>query len=941
METKQQIDHLIELAIVQRAELKRLVEQLPALRSYLLEQINATIEDMEPQLRGDLIDFCDEKTSRKIEEIHAFFNGAKSEFKTKSDEFFVALEKGAQARFEELQREKQIALDFAEDARRNLAAAAEQEAAKIPAQVSQLVEKELARFPRAGEIDQLRKEFAEPRGLNPRGKWKSTETYQKLDLVAFNGDSYISNVNDNREKPSRTSVSWTLSAARGQGAGGGGISSLNDLVGPPTSDLDVVGAEGSSYVRKTLTAGTNVSLTETPTSITISADDPSSQILTATVTNAESIAITRGQVVYAYQATGNRVSVKLASNTSDATSAKTFGVVSDASISAGGTGTVTCFGMVDQLNLGSYNEGDTVYLSATPGAFTSTKPYAPNHLVYVGIIARANNGNGQLYVRIQNGYELDEIHDVQITAPVLSGSTLLYDATNSLWKNARLTGTANQVKVTNADNSVTLGLESQIAISGQSLTGSSATSLLDLSTTWNTTGNPTALKLNVTNTASGSTSNLLDLQVGGTSQFKVSKAGLTTIGTSSTTNLLVGTNTDSSNGAIQLAAHTTLAGGIGFGTDLSLWRRTVNALRLGPASGGKTVEFEVYNGSGNVFKLTYGYAFSPELFADDPLSIRSNSGAITLKSANVTALTLTSAQQVQVNSTTASTSTSTGALVVSGGVGVAGAGWFGGTLNVGGGTIDVTSTNSAKISVSSLNSSGTLSLISNTAANYRSIQFGYGATPTYLWKIGYQGGSSNDQLNFESGSVGTVAQLTPAGALTLSSSLTVLGTTASTSTSTGALVVSGGVGIAADLWCGNKGNFASGLRLGAAYSAIDVVTAASGLYLSGAQGATDHLFINPSGQVQVVKTTDSSSTTTGALVVSGGLGVAKTITAGGVIVNKAYTVATLPAAASYTYGTCAVSDAINAAGTGLGISPTGGGSVKRLVYSDGSNWLLL
>ena len=40
METKQQIDHLIELAIVQRAELKRLVEQLPVLRAFMVEQIN-------------------------------------------------------------------------------------------------------------------------------------------------------------------------------------------------------------------------------------------------------------------------------------------------------------------------------------------------------------------------------------------------------------------------------------------------------------------------------------------------------------------------------------------------------------------------------------------------------------------------------------------------------------------------------------------------------------------------------------------------------------------------------------------------------------------------------------------------------------------------------------------------------------------------------------
>jgi hypothetical protein len=56
---------------------------------------------------------------------------------------------------------------------------------------------------------------------------------------------------------------------------------------------------------------------------------------------------------------------------------------------------------------------------------------------------------------------------------------------------------------------------------GNSLTGSNAQSLVSLAQTWNTTGNPTAFLLNVTATAAGSTSKLLDLQVGGTTVFYV------------------------------------------------------------------------------------------------------------------------------------------------------------------------------------------------------------------------------------------------------------------------------------------------------------------------------------------------------------------------------------------------------------------------------------
>lgn len=64
-----------------------------------------------------------------------------------------------------------------------------------------------------------------------------------------------------------------------------------------------------------------------------------------------------------------------------------------------------------------------------------------------------------------------------------------------------------------------------IVVTGFSLTGANAQSMFDLAGTWNTSGNPTALKLNITNTASGASSLLQDLQVGSVSQWSVSKAG--------------------------------------------------------------------------------------------------------------------------------------------------------------------------------------------------------------------------------------------------------------------------------------------------------------------------------------------------------------------------------------------------------------------------------
>ena len=61
--------------------------------------------------------------------------------------------------------------------------------------------------------------------------------------------------------------------------------------------------------------------------------------------------------------------------------------------------------------------------------------------------------------------------------------------------------------------------------SGYSLTEANAQSFFDLAGTWNTSGTPTAFKLNVTDTASNASSLLIDLQVGGTSQLSIAKSG--------------------------------------------------------------------------------------------------------------------------------------------------------------------------------------------------------------------------------------------------------------------------------------------------------------------------------------------------------------------------------------------------------------------------------
>ena len=151
----------------------------------------------------------------------------------------------------------------------------------------------------------------------------------------------------------------------------------------------------------------------------------------AYVHNAEAIQINKGEAVYLYQASGNKASIKLAYNTTDATSAKTFGLAAE-NIGAGQNGIVICQGRLQGLNTGMFNEGDSLYLGATAGTLTSTKPYAPNHMVSIGVVERANNGNGQIYVKVANGFEIEELHNVSAQNPT-DNDIIVYSSGTSLW----------------------------------------------------------------------------------------------------------------------------------------------------------------------------------------------------------------------------------------------------------------------------------------------------------------------------------------------------------------------------------------------------------------------------------------------------------------------------------------------------------------------------
>jgi hypothetical protein len=174
----------------------------------------------------------------------------------------------------------------------------------------------------------------------------------------------------------------------------------------------------------------------------------------ATVTNADTVTLTRGMVVYAFGSQGDRVSVKRASASGDPTSAQTIGIINE-TIAIGQIGTVTLYGSMNKLDLGSpFVAGDTLYLGTSAGTFTNVKPQAPTHLVYLGVVERANAGNGTAYIKVQNGYELNELHDVLVVNPS-ARYIIQRNNDNSLWISTSAYFLDSEISSSNKWNSTT------------------------------------------------------------------------------------------------------------------------------------------------------------------------------------------------------------------------------------------------------------------------------------------------------------------------------------------------------------------------------------------------------------------------------------------------------------------------------------------------------
>jgi hypothetical protein len=193
------------------------------------------------------------------------------------------------------------------------------------------------------------------------------------------------------------------------------------------------------------------------------------EVLVKRVRNDDATSLKVGQLVYVFGSVGNSglLTVKKASNVGESTSSKTFGMVATAmNTTSSKDGYVYLYGLLRGVDLtdtdvaeGSFSSGDVgseLWLGES-GKITKTLPTADTkHSVFVGYLdSFAGNGsNCGIYTKIQNGYEIGELHDVRISA-VADNHILRYNSTRGVWENTAELTTA-ETDIANIEDGTTI-----------------------------------------------------------------------------------------------------------------------------------------------------------------------------------------------------------------------------------------------------------------------------------------------------------------------------------------------------------------------------------------------------------------------------------------------------------------------------------------------------
>jgi hypothetical protein len=249
--------------------------------------------------------------------------------------------------------------------------------------------------------------------------------------ILDNGDVYVctDNTTDN--------AVWEL-----QTISGTDTTSLSNRIDAKLNTVDTTNAFLISVSQPNDSTLTFVKGTTSTNYVIRASTSGSATRLVTSVYNNTGSTIAKGSVVYiSGRHSSNLPTIALAEANNEANSYKTFAVVEN-DIPTSNSGIAIQAGNISNLNLpiSSYTDGDIVYLSPTvPGGITTTKPLAPNHICKIGSITRAHPTFGAIEIKIENGWQLDELSDVKIAAVPNDSTLLQFSRVDSLWHDVSVT----------------------------------------------------------------------------------------------------------------------------------------------------------------------------------------------------------------------------------------------------------------------------------------------------------------------------------------------------------------------------------------------------------------------------------------------------------------------------------------------------------------------
>jgi hypothetical protein len=285
--------------------------------------------------------------------------------------------------------------------------------------------------------DQLYEEFdGDIAPVEPTLVWIDTNEFQTLENSVVTSTIVGSAFITTAATTAGTQISLVSGASTdgyvltADGAGGvafeaapGGGGSLSAVIG--TSPVSVVTSSG------TATVSIDQAALSVATSLT-------AETLRTPVKNSSGSTISKGQVVYVSGADGTNALIGLATASTEAGSSKTLGIAAS-TMTNNAFGYVIENGQLSNIDTSAATAGSSVWLGNTPGSYVFNSPPAkPANNVYLGVVTKANVSTGEILVKVQNGYELDELHDINVTG-VSTALPLVYNSTSSSWIAQELT----------------------------------------------------------------------------------------------------------------------------------------------------------------------------------------------------------------------------------------------------------------------------------------------------------------------------------------------------------------------------------------------------------------------------------------------------------------------------------------------------------------------